>query len=97
MTQYDAAAEPMWRCFTDSLIHPPFMSLPCEVDLNEKNTALNEWQRRSEEFDFTAEDRVPDLELNRVLWYGLKGESVPLPTPVRDAFIKYETEKAGDD
>jgi len=35
------------------------------VDLNDKNIALNEWQRKSEEFDFTMEDKALDDELNR--------------------------------
>jgi hypothetical protein len=93
MTQYDAAAEPMWRCFTDSVFHVPFQSVPCEIDLHEKNIAMNEWQKRSELFDFKGEDRVPDLELNKVLWYGLKGEAKPLPSPVRAAFVKWEKKK----
>src|SRR5207249_4372993 len=87
MTQYDAAAEPLWRCFTNNSLHSPFTSLPSEVDLNQKNTAMNQWQKRSEEFDFRAEDRVPDMLLNQVLWYGLKGETVTLPAPVRAAFV----------
>ena len=93
MTQYDAAAEPMWRCFTDSVFHVPFQSVPCEIDLHEKNIAMNEWQKRSELFDFKGEDRVPDLELNKVLWYGLKGEAKPFPSPVRAAFVKRENKK----
>ncbi len=97
MSQYDAAAEPMWRCFTDTAFHPPFNSLPCELDLNEKNTAMNEWQKRSEEFDFRGEDRVPDREMNEVLWYGLRGESVALPAPMRAAFVKWEPKKDEDD
>jgi hypothetical protein len=74
-------------------LHPVFNSLPSEVDLNEKNFAVNQWQKRSEEFDFTAEDRVPDMQLNEVLWYGLKGETVSLPMPVRAAFVKCEPQK----
>jgi hypothetical protein len=88
MTQYDAAAEPLWRCFTTSGFHPPFIHLPEQVDLDNKNTAMNQWQKQSEGFDFTAEDRIPDMELNRVLWYGLKGEMAAMPAPVRAAFLQ---------
>lgn len=87
MTQYDAAATPLWRCFGNQQ-HPAFTALPNESDLDEKNTAINEWQRRSELFDFKREDRVPDMELNYVLWYGLKGTTSPMPMPVRAAFVK---------
>jgi YVTN family beta-propeller protein len=96
MTQYDAAAEPMWRCFADTASHKPFASRPNQINLKEVNTAMNEWQRRSEKFDFSAEDRVPDMELNAVLWYGLKGEGSPLPMPVRAAFLKTEKEEEED-
>ncbi len=94
MTQYDAAAEPMWRCFTNEKFHPVFISLPCEVDLNEKSVSVNEWQRRSEKFNFAKEDRVPDIELNKVLWYGIKGEKKTMPLPIRAAFIRWDNKHA---
>ena len=86
MTQYDAAATPMWRCF-DTIARPlVFKPLVPSVDLNEKNVAINEWQRRSEKFDFAKEDSNNDIEFNRVLWHGLKGDR-PFPGPKRSAFI----------
>jgi hypothetical protein len=87
MTQYDAAAEPLWRCFTTTGIHPVFNALPCRISLNEKNMSMNRMQQRSEDFDFTMEDRVPDAELNQVLWYAVKGEASTMPAPVRAAFV----------
>jgi hypothetical protein len=97
MSQYDAAAEPMWRCFTSTANLTPFISLPANVDLNEKNMAVNEWQRRSEEFNFAKEDAIPDMEFNIVLWYGLKGDRIPMPAPRRAAFLKTKDEKEKDD
>jgi hypothetical protein len=97
MSQYDAAAEPMWRCFTSTANLTPFISLPSNVDLTEKNMAVNEWQRRSEEFDFTKEDAIPDMEFNIVLWHGLKGDRIPMPAPRRAAFLKTKDEKEKDD
>jgi hypothetical protein len=85
MSQFDAAAEPLWRCFSDTADAAPFRAIPAQVDLFEKNTALNEWQRKSEEFDFGKEDRVPDSEFNDVLWAAVKG--VPAPPPRRAAFV----------
>jgi hypothetical protein len=90
MSQYDAAATSMWKCFTTETNNTPFISLPSNIDLNEKNIALNEWQRRSEEFDFTMEDRAPDQEFNEVLWVAVKGEGVPFPAINRAAFVKVE-------
>lgn len=95
MSQYDAAAMPMWRSFSTTANLTPFHSLPITIDLNEKNTALNEWQRRSEKFDLTKEDAVPDLEFNTVLWHAIKGV-IPFPAPKHAAFLKI-AEKKNDD
>jgi hypothetical protein len=95
MTQYDAAAEPMWRCFNSTASHPPFKSVPNLIDLNEVNKTENELSRISEKFDFSKEDRVPDAIFNEVLWSAIKGTSTPCPAPVRAAF--FSTEKDGDD
>jgi len=96
MSQYDAAATPMWRCFTPTANTKPFQSIIPAVNLNDRNTAMNEWQRRSEKFDLSKEDAVPDLEFNKVLWHGLKGDHVPFPGPRRAAFYK-PIEKADKD
>jgi YVTN family beta-propeller protein len=88
MSQYDAAATPLWRCFTAKPEPSGFRVLGPFVNLGEKNIALNQWQRMSEEFDFSREDRVPDELLNKVLWFAAKGESRPCPAPVRSAFVK---------
>jgi YVTN family beta-propeller protein len=97
MSQHDAAATPMWRCFTSTPDFSPFTALPSNVDLEEINTAFNELSRRSEAFDLTREDRVPDLEFNEVLWKALKGINSPMPAPRRGAFLRYEEEEEGED
>jgi YVTN family beta-propeller protein len=97
MTQFDAAAEPMWRCFSSTADLTPFKSVAANIDITEKNVAINEWQRRSEKFDLTKEDAVPDLEFNLVLWHGLKGNDVPFPAPKRAAFLKLRKDKIDDD
>ena len=97
MSQYDAAAMPMWRCFQAVPDLTPFIARPSNIDLNEKNTAINEWQRRSEEFVYEHEDANNDLEFNRVLWYGLKGSHIPFPGPSRAAFVKLAVEKIEKD
>ena len=88
MSQYDAAATPMWRCFTSQPTPSGFKALGPYTDLSEKNIAFNEWQKMSEEFDFSSEDRAPEELLNRVLWYAVKGSDTPYPGPVRSAFLK---------
>jgi len=97
MSQYDAAATPMWNCFTPVADAAPFTAVPSNIDLLQKNTAMNEWQLRSEKFNLTKEDAVPDLEFNTVLWHGLKGSDIAFPAPKRAAFVKLKEAKEIDD
>jgi len=97
MTQYDAAAEPMWRCFNATATHPPFKATPNLVDLNLKNVEESKLSRLSEKFDFTKEDRVPDDQFNTVIWGAIKGLNSPCPAPVHAAFFSAEKEGEDDD
>ncbi len=96
MSQQDAAATPMWRCFTSKLDLRPYRALPASIDLDERNLVDNNSSRRSEQFDLSQEDKVNDLEFNRVLWKAIKGEQSDMPAPRRVAFLKTR-EAAGDE
>jgi hypothetical protein len=87
MSQYDAAAEPMWRSFNKTSNNTPFVSIKPTVDLNEKNTKDDELARISASFDFSKEDNVPDLLFNQVLWKAVKGIHSTMPAPKRSAFL----------
>jgi YVTN family beta-propeller protein len=93
MSQYDAAAVPLWRCMNSAPDHPPFEVRPCQVDLNLKNLAVSSWQKKSELFDFTKEDRVNDAEFNEVIWKAVKGLDSPCPPAVRAAFFMPDNTK----
>jgi len=88
MSQYDAAAEPLWRCFDTTATHPAFNSIQAQTNLFEKNIVINEWQKKSENFNFSKEDLTRDLELNQVIWVACKGTQIPCPSPVRAAFVR---------
>jgi hypothetical protein len=96
MSQYDAAAEPMWRCFTAAPNMNPFQSVPANVDLTEKNVKNTPSARLSETFDFSKEDRIPDLVFSEVIWKAVKGEGSIMPAPRRSAFIKMIEEDDDD-
>ncbi|HEY4335266.1 MAG TPA: bifunctional YncE family protein/alkaline phosphatase family protein [Puia sp.] len=96
MTQYDAAATPMWRCFTTAPDLTPFKVLPANINLLDKNTASNEWSKKSSGIDLTREDRVPDGLFNEILWKAIKGADAPLPAPSRAAFVKISPVKDSD-
>jgi hypothetical protein len=93
MSQYDAAAEPMWRCFTATPNLTPFASVAANVNLNDKNEKVTASSRLSETFDFSKEDRIPDLVFSEVIWKAVKGEEALMPAPRRSAFIKLSDEE----
>jgi hypothetical protein len=96
MSQYDAAAMPMWRCFTATPNLEAFISVPAKVDLNEKNFAVNKLSERSSHFDLSKEDKIPDLEFSDVIWKGVKGINAIMPAPKRSAFLKFNNTKDDD-
>ncbi|HZH97146.1 MAG TPA: alkaline phosphatase family protein, partial [Flavisolibacter sp.] len=93
MSQYDAAATPMWRSFTATPDLSPFVALPANVDLNEKNKATTASARLSETFDFSKEDLIPDMVFSEVIWKAIKGEHSVMPAPRRSAFVKLVDEE----
>jgi hypothetical protein len=97
MTQYDAAAESMWRSFNKVADLRGFKALPANIDLHEKNMAMNEWQRISETFNLAKEEAIPDLEFSKVLWHGVKGNNIAFPGPRRAAFVKVKETDDDDD
>ena len=93
MTQYDAAATPMFKSFSNSPDPTPFKSRPANINLNDRNpdnkSAL---ALKSRSFDFSKEDSAPDLEFNEVIWKAIKGEHSVMPAPRRAAFLKAGTD-----
>ncbi|WP_143308068.1 bifunctional YncE family protein/alkaline phosphatase family protein [Chitinophaga vietnamensis] len=97
MSQYDAAATPMWELFSATPDLTPYAARPANIDINERNTAWNESARRSAAFDLAHEDRVPDLELNQIVWKAVHGEHAVMPAPRRSAFVKLQAKEEEDD
>lgn len=88
MSQYDAAATSMWQSFTSAPDVKAFKFLPANIDLNERNKSKSATAKLSETFDFSKEDRIPDLVFSEVIWKAVKGESSVMPAPRRSAFLK---------
>jgi hypothetical protein len=78
----------MWRCFSSELNSKAFISKPLQVDINEKNSVENVWQRMSEKFDFTKEDKINNRDFNEVIWKAIKGTNAVAPAPKRAGFLK---------
>lgn len=96
MSQYDAAAMPLFECFTNKPDYSPYTAIKPLINLDNRNVANNESSRRSEFFNFAKEDSVPDLELNEVVWKSVKGEDSVMPAPIRSAFVILEKKKKAD-
>jgi YVTN family beta-propeller protein len=89
MSQFDAAATPMWRSFTATPTLTPFKARPSNIDLDARNpNNRSALALKSLSFDFTKEDAAPDLEFSEVIWKAVKGEHSVMPAPRRAAFVK---------
>ena len=78
------------------LFRSPYVAKPANVNLNDKNITKNTLSALSEKFDFSQEDKVPDLIFNDVLWKTIKGINYTTPGPSRAAFVKSGNKKKDD-
>jgi sugar lactone lactonase YvrE len=87
MSQFDAAARPMYQAFGDRADLRPYEHVVPEVNLKETNQATAWGAKLSEQFDLTREDQADDLLFNDVIWRSVKGPQARMPAPVRAAFV----------
>jgi YVTN family beta-propeller protein len=85
LSQYDAAARPMFHSFTDEAILTAYVHEPAQIDLNAVNKKGAYGAERSGKMDFSDYDLVDDFELNEILWRSIKGVDAPIPPSVRRA------------
>lgn len=97
MSQFDAEANPMRGCFAAHRDLGAWTARPAQVDLNARNPAGTPAARLSATFDFSREDAVDDIALNRVIWATVRGPSARMPAPVHAAFVRAIPGAAEDD
>ena len=85
LSQYDAAARPMYESFSDRPDLRPYSHEAARINLEDINTRMAYGADRSEKMDFTEVDRIDDFELNEILWRAVKGPDAPVPPAVRRA------------
>ena len=90
MTQFDAAATPMFNSFQAEANLTPYLALPAQVDLSATNTVAA-WGAKIP-FNFAKEDAADDLLFNEVIWRSVKGADQPMPAPVRAGFVRTRVE-----
>jgi DNA-binding beta-propeller fold protein YncE len=88
MSQYDAAATPMYGAFQPAPVLTPYTHRPARVRLDERNDASAPGTAASMAMDFSEPDRIPDLELNEIVWKAVRGAHTTMPPPVRAAFVR---------
>lgn len=96
MSQYDAAATPMWNSFNNTADVSTFTARTALVDLKLRNPSNTKSAAQTAMFDFKKPDNAPDLLLNQVIWQTIKGENAIMPAPKRSAFVVPSTEDDDD-
>jgi hypothetical protein len=85
MSQFDAAARPMFNSFQAAADLTPYTHKSATEDLNSRNPK-RAWGGKLK-LNFAREDAVDDLLLNEVVWRSVRGPQDPMPAPVRAAFV----------
>ena len=97
MSQFDAAALPMFNSFTNVPDLTPYALRPVTVNMKERNGPRAPGAKKSAQMDFSKEDAVDDLVLNEVIWQSVRGEHAVMPPPRRAAFVFTHPAKDDDD
>jgi DNA-binding beta-propeller fold protein YncE len=97
MSQFDAAARPMYNAFTAKPDLTPFAHAKPGTDLDAKNVAGAWGAEWSATANLEKEDAADDLKFNEVIWKSVKGPRSAMPAPVRAAFFLPRGKKDDDD
>ena len=97
MSQYDAAATPMYNAFIGTPNLAAFRHIDSRVPLDERNSPTAFGSIQSMLMDFSQEDRAPEALLNEILWRSIRGASSPMPPPRRSVFVTSRAAADDDD
>jgi DNA-binding beta-propeller fold protein YncE len=97
MSQFDAAAQPMFASFQAEPDPTPFTAREVTVDLDATNSKTAWGADLSRKMNLAKEDAADDLQLNEVIWRSIRGAASPMPAPVRAAFVFTKKERGKDD
>ena len=97
MSQFDAAARPMYASFGPKADLRPYKCRSAGVDLEATNAAVAWGAEQSDRFDFSTQDAADDLAFNDIIWRSVRGADSPMPPPVRAAFVQTRDDKDEND
>ena len=95
MTQFDAAARPMYNTFRSTPDLRPYDAVLLNVDWNKRN-ASTAWGADLQGLNFAKADCVDDLLLNKMVWKSVRGNDSDMPAPKHAAFV-FTHAKVDDD
>lgn len=87
MSQFDAAALPMYASFQAEPDLAPYEHRPARIDLTARNSDTGWGVEQSARLDFSREDAADDLLLNEIIWRSVRGADARMPPPVRASFV----------
>jgi YVTN family beta-propeller protein len=82
MTQYDAAAMPMYNSFRETADPAPYKAVAPLIDVNAKNSPTAYGSRASMKMNLDEVDEAPMFQLNEIIWKSVKGADSAMPLPV---------------
>jgi len=88
MSQYDAAATPMYAAFQPKPVLTPYVHREARVPLDEMNPVSAWGALASAAMNLEQADLAPEHELNEILWKSVRGADSPMPPPKRAAFVR---------
>jgi hypothetical protein len=97
MSQFDAAARPMYNAFSPKLDLTAFKHELPKVDLKELNKRDAFGASWMETQDLSKEDLLDDVVFNEIIWKAVKGTQSSTPAPIRAAFFVPVTAKKPED
>jgi DNA-binding beta-propeller fold protein YncE len=97
MSQYDAAATPMYNAFSGTPNLSAYQRSVPRVPMTETNLPSSFGAAASMAMDFSVEDRAPEGLLNEIIWRSVKGADSPMPPPRRSVFVRRSSARTDDD
>jgi phospholipase C len=82
MTQYDAAAMPMYNSFRQDADLSGYAAIAPKIDVTEKNTQRAWGAKESMEMNLDEVDEAPMFALNEIIWKSVRGANSAMPPPV---------------
>ncbi len=86
MNRFDALADPITTCFTDTLDLTPYHAVPSNIPLDERNPSGKAmtrddryWLEKTRELDWSHIDAPDPYWLNRIIWYSVHKGARPYP------------------